>query len=329
MKVQHLYPIDNKLIAQHVKMLGNAINNAVPDIVHVHGCWDYTVVKQALKAHRQGSRIVFSPHGGLEPWIIAERRLSEKLCKSLLWQRKLVENSYVVIAHGKMETEAIEQLGWNPRKELILNAVITSTITPEAMAQQTKDVYSKVMDSNTIELMSNKSRKLMTMLLKAGITGDKRWVNGEPPVVDETEWRRILIYANHENIRTTLDAGLHVLNVHHDYIETNNIKTYLPTNYKKPKVSAYDVAGIVTEMNHNSLTMRHFVELDRALRKPDVDDEWLINTFNESHLTHHFRRLLQVLSEVTFLDEGFMPLKPLDDKITQKIRNQLYNHLRI
>lgn len=329
MNIQHLYTNDNQLIAKHVEILGQMDGDAVPDIVHVHGCWDSQVVKRALQAHRQGARIVFTPHGGLEPWIIAERRLSEKLYKTLLWQRRLVEYSYVVIAQGTMEAEALKQLGWNPRIEIIRNAVITNSITPEAMAQQTKEVYNKVMDSNTIELMSDDSRRLITMLLKAGITGDKRWVATQPPVVDETEWRRILIYADHENIRTTLDVGSHIMNVHHDYIETSSIKSYLPTDYKKPKVSAYDVAGIVNEMHRSKITMRHFVELDRALRKPEVDDEWLIDTFDEGHLLKFFRRLLQVLTEVTAIDEGFMPVAPLNDKGTQKLKNNLYNHLTI
>lgn len=329
MNIQHLYTNDNQLIAKHVEILGQMDGDAVPDIVHVHGCWDSQVVKRALQAHRQGARIVFTPHGGLEPWIIAERRLSEKLYKTLLWQRRLVEYSYVVIAQGTMEAEALKQLGWNPRIEIIRNVVITNSITPEAMAQQTKEVYNKVMDSNTIELMSDDSRRLITMLLKAGITGDKRWVATQPPVVDETEWRRILIYADHENIRTTLDVGSHIMNVHHDYIETSSIKSYLPTDYKKPKVSAYDVAGIVNEMHRSKITMRHFVELDRALRKPEVDDEWLIDTFDEGHLLKFFRRLLQVLTEVTAIDEGFMPVAALNDKGTQKLRNNLYNHLTI
>lgn len=329
MKILHLYPNDDSLIAKHVTMLGQADTDARPDIVHVHGCWKYQTVKQALQAHRQGARIVFTPHGGLEPWIIAERRLSEKLYKTLLWQRRLAEHSYVMIAQGTMEAEALKQLGWNPRIEIIRNAVITNTITPEAMAQQTQDVYRKVMDSNTIELMSDNCRQLMTMLLKAGITGDRRWVEGEPPVIDETEWRRLLVYADHENMRTTLDTGIHILGLHHDYIETARIKSYLPTDYEKPKVSAYDVAGIVSEMHHGKLTMRHFVELDRALRKPDIDEEWLIDAFDEGHLLKYFRRLLQVLTEVTGLDEGFLPANPLNDKGTEKIRKRLYNHLRI
>lgn len=329
MKTLHLFPENDPLIAKHVTLLGNGADDAAPDIVHVHGCWQYKTVRQAMQAHRQGARIVFTPHGGLEPWIINERRLSEKLGKTLLWQRRMAECSYVMIAQGNMEAEALRLLGWNPRIEIIRNAVITNSITPEAMIRQTEDVYRKVMDSNTIELMSDDARRLLVMLLKAGITGDKQWVKGVPPDIEESEWRQLLIYADHENVRTVVDAGCHVLGVRHAFIETGKIKSYLPTDYKQPKVEAHDVAGITAEMHKKPLTLRHFVELDRALRYTAVDDEWLCDALAENHQLKYFRRLLHMLTELTDLDEGFWPTEPLDDKQTRTIRNLLNNHLRI
>ena len=329
MKVLHLFPDNDPLIAKHVKTLGNEPDCAVPDIVHIHGCWQYKTVRQAMQAHRQGARIVFTPHGGLEPWIINERRLSEKLSKTILWQRRIVERSYVMIAQGKMEAEALQQLGWNPRIEIIRNAVITNSITADAMVQQTQEVYRKVMDSNTFELMSNDARRLLTILLKAGITGDRRWVTDQPPTIEEKEWRQLMIYANHENVRTTVDAGSRVLGLRYTHIETENIKSYLPTNYDKPKVEAHDVAGIVAEMRKRKLTLKGCVELDRALRYTDVDDAWLCDALAESHQLKYFRRLLQILTELTELDEGFWPAEPLDDRQTRILRNLLNNHLRI
>ena len=332
MIIQHLYPKNKSLIAQHVNMLDNGQTDAKPDIVHVHGCWYYPVVRQAMLAHRHGARIVFSPHGGLEPWIIHERRLSEKLAKTLLWQRRLVECSYVVIAHGNMEAEALRQLGWNPRIEIIRNAVITNSITAEAMSTNTQTVYRKVMDSNTYELMSDDTRRLLSLLLKAGITGDKRWVGDVPEplrTIDENEWRRLFIYADHEQVRPTIDKGLNVLSLPHPYIDTSVIKSYLPTHYQEPRIEAHDVAGITAEMKRGALTLRHFKELDRMLRKDDIDDEWLCDALDESRLLKYFRRPLQVLTELTLLDEGFLPATPLDDRGTQRIRTLLTKHLRI
>ncbi len=331
MRVEHLFPDNQPLIERHVAMLQEreTTGDGRPDIVHVHGCWQYKTVRQAFEAHRQGARIVFTPHGGLEPWIVSERRLSEKLCKTLLWQRRLVEHSYVVIAQGAMEAEALRHLGWNPRIEVIRNAVITNSITPEAMASHTKEIYRKVMDSNTLELMSQDGRQLMKLLLKAGITGDRRWVTDDIPAVDEQEWRRLLIYADHEDVRTVIDLGARILGINHPYIETALTSSYLPTDYQKPKPMAHDVVGLVAEMHHGPLTLRHFVELDRALRNGHVEDDLLNDTLEEKRLLKYFRRLLCVLTELTGIDEGFLPSTPVDDRQTQLIRQQLTNHLRI
>lgn len=330
MNILHLFPEDDPLIVSHVGMIDSKQPaDGRPDIVHVHGCWQYKVVRQALKAHRQGARIVFTPHGGLEPWIIRERRLSEKLCKTLLWQRRLAESSYVVIAQGNMEAEALKQLAWNPRIEIVRNAVITNSITPEAMARQLEAVYHKVMNSNTLELMGTDSLRLMSQLLKAGITGDRRWVTDQPPVIDELEWSRLLVYANHENVRTIIDKGTHVLGIHAPYIDTNQIKSYLPTDYELPKLEVHDVTGIIGEMYRGRLSLRHLVELDRALRRDDIQDDRLCETLEENRQLKFFRRILQLLSEQTDFDEGFMPALPLDDRQTKTLRYRLKNHLRI
>lgn len=357
MRVLHLYPDDDQLVASHVAMLREREEpfNGRPDIVHVHGCWRYSIVRQALRLHREGARIVMTPHGGLEPWIVSQRRLTEKLSKTLLWQRRMVENAYVLIAQGPMESTALTTLGWNPRVETIRNAVITNSITPEAMRQHTQEVYRKVMDSDTIELMDAAGRVLLPKLLKAGITGDRRWVTSTmshpataassasdqqspvatPPIEipsgpnRETVWRQLLVYADHENVRAVVDRGLHVLGIRPPYVETAHIRSYLPTDYQLPKVENHTVVGIVCEMQHGPLTLRQFVELDRALRRSDADDEAIIEQLTEKHLLRFFRRILQLLQEQTLLDEGFLPISPLDDGATAALRLQLFRHLRI
>ncbi len=335
MKVLHLYPDDDQLIAAHVAMLRDRKEpfTGRPDIVHVHGCWRYAIVRQALRLHREGTRIVLTPHGGLEPWIVSQRRLTEKLSKTLLWQRRMVENAYVLIAQGPMESDTLVALGWNPRVETVRNAVITNSITPEAMRQHTQEVYRKVMDSDTVELMDAANRLLLAQLLKAGITGDRRWLTSSvvtpSGVSSETVWRQLLVYADHENVRAVVDRGLHVLGIRAPYIETAHIRSYLPTGYRSPKVENHTIVGIVSEMHHGPLTLRQFVELDRALRRDDADDEAIIGQLTEKHLLRFFRRILQLLQEQTLLDGGFLPADPLDDSFTAALRRQLFRHLRI
>lgn len=332
MNVLHLFPKDNKEIADHVAMLRNneEQSDSNVDIVHIHGCWNYDILRKAARAHRKGARIVMSPHGELEPWVKSEQPVTKKAGQVQLLQRLMVKRSYVLIAHGPMETEALRDIGWNPRIETIRNAVYTNSITPEAMRQHTHEVYRKVMDSYTLALMNDSGRQLLTMLLKGGITGDRRWLGEiEVPVIDDNVWRQLLIYSDHENVRTTIDRGIHVLGIKAPYIETSKIKSYLPTDYTLPKVENHSIEGIVSEMKQGPLTLRQIVELDLALRKPTVNDEEIIDVLTEKRLMNYFRHVLQLLTEITLLDEGFLPVNPISDSKTTKLKKQLEEHLRI
>jgi glycosyltransferase involved in cell wall biosynthesis len=194
MKILHVYPKSDEMVAQHVAQLMDgmqlsaevqAVSNLAdfkiicknfnPDIVHCHGCWQYSIVNAGNFARRQGIRIVLSPHGQLEPWVLEEKPLQEKFRKTALWQKPFVEKAYALIAFGKMEHHYLAQLKWNPRIEVISNAVITNSTTREKMCSQTFAVYQKILDSNVLEQMDDDTLHVMSAIIKAGILGDKRW----------------------------------------------------------------------------------------------------------------------------------------------------------
>ena len=218
MKILHVYPKADEMVAQHVAQLMEgmrlsaevqAVSNFAdfksvcktfsPDIVHCHGCWQYNIVNAGNFARKQGARIVLSPHGQLEPWVLEEKPFQEKFHKTALWQKPFVEKAYALITFGKMEQQFLAQLKWNPRIEVIHNAVITNSTTREKMCSQTFAVYQKVLDSNVLEQMDDDTQQLMTTIIKVGILGDRRWTEFHMP--ETVDWRRMLIYAEHQNIR--------------------------------------------------------------------------------------------------------------------------------
>ena len=71
------------------------------------------------------------------------------------------------------------------------------------------------------------------------------------------------------------------------------------------------------------------IELTRELMRDTVNDELLAEALEEKKLTAFAGSLIQVLSEQTELDEGYMPLDPVDNRLTERIRKQLTNHLKI
>lgn len=376
MKVLYYYPKSDDMITHHVTMLAEGMRNSAevqtattlndfksrlemqePDIVHCHGCWQYATYKAAAIARKRGVRVILSPHGQLEPWIVEEKSSvvgdsqtpMALISKSVLLQRRTVERAYSLIAFGKMEQHYLQQLGWNPRIETIRNAVITNSLSPQDMCSQTFAVYQKVLDSNVLEQMSDDDKHLLSIILKAGITGDARWITGrgndnsqfsipnsQSPSPD---WRRILIYAEHQNIRNYVDYGISILGLRPDSIDTTHIAAYFPEKYQRPtplKELIGDFKGNETDYLIRMLRqiqktplLLHLIELHRELHRDSVDDDSLAEALEEKRLTVFASRLMQILSEQTLLDEGYMPLAPLDDRGTRQIRNLIANHLKI
>ena len=356
MKILHVYPKTDEMVAQHVTLLMEGMQHSAelqavsnladfktvckssePDIVHCHGCWQYGIVNAGNFARKQGARIVLSPHGQLEPWVFEEKPLQEKFHKTALWQKPFVEKAYALIAFGKMEQQYLEELKWNPRIEVIHNAVITNSTTREKMCSQTFTVYQKVLDSNVLEQMDEATQQLMATIIKAGTLGDRRWV--ELTVPETVDWRRMLIYAEHQNIRNYVDYGINILGLSAVSLDTEHLPAYFPESYQRPKsiknlIDDYKgdetdyLLRMIRQIEKQPLLL-HLIELTRELYRDTVNDGLLQEALEEKKLTKFTSRLMQVLHEQTLLDEGYMPIEPLDDRGTQKIRESITNHLKI
>lgn len=361
MKILHLYPKSDDMIAKHVSMLAEGLRHSAdvwtadasanlktlcqqikPDIVHYHGCWQYPFVRTANAAKKHGARIVISPHGQLEPWVMEENHLQEKLHKTLLWQRSSIEQAYALIAFGKMEQRFLQQLKWNPRIEIIRNAIITNSTTPKDMCSQTFAVYQKVIDSNVLEQMDDDTRKQLAVIIKAGVMGDVRWISDTLRKGSDTpplDWRKLLIYAEHQNIRNYVDYGISILGYKLPMLDTQHIAAYFPEGYERPK-SLKEIVGdykgnetdyllrMFQQIQKKPLLL-HLIEVTRELYRDTIDDHQLQEALMEKKLYKQASRLMQILSELTLLDEGYMPLPPTDDKGTKQIRNLISNHLQI
>ncbi|MBP3286218.1 MAG: hypothetical protein J6M15_04690 [Prevotella sp.] len=364
MRILHYIPKNDSMITSYVDMLVNSmglgaenmivdaeaaakekLQSAHFDILHIHGCWHYSAYRVLKLALKKGTRMVLSPYGQLEPWILEEHYWKDKLPKKMLFQKEIVERAYAVIIQGKMEEECIRKLGWNDRTEIIRNPVITHSTTPAEMAQKTYLVYRKVLDSHTIELMREQTLHLLRCFIKAGITGDSRWVTDDLyDINDPEQWRYILIYAHYENISSIVLRGAHLLNYQIPDTDIHKISCYLPNNYEMPK-SIQDAIGMQYPSEndrlmatfrqvrklilHHQLTISHLCEIDQELREHDVEEDHLAETLKDAKLYKTACRVMQLLADNTGFDEGFMPFPPLDDRITTKIDKQIYNHLKI
>lgn len=352
MNVLYLYPKSNPLISRHVSLLTDGLKQSVeirtvdsvsalkkavqeqmPDIIHCHGCPSVTAVRGVFSALKQGARLVLTLHGQLQPW--AEDR--QHNLAAVYWQKEFVHRAYAVILLGRLERTNFMKMGWNTRTEEIHNSVTTNTISPQDMSTATFAVYQKVLDSNTLALMDEPTLHMLRVLIKVGIMGDRRWAPILPS--GSINWRQLLLYAEHEDIRNYVDYGISLLGCSVPDIDTTHIAAYFPDGFKSPRpvreiVGDYQgketdyLLRIITQIRQHPLLL-HLIELTRELYRDTVDDDRLAEVLEEKKLTAFAHSLMQVLSEETGLDEGYMPLPTADNKLTQQIRKQLTNHLQI
>lgn len=365
MRVLHYYPEDTQgIITSYVALLcekmGIDVENEKTmqpaeaisllhshhyDILHLHGCWHNSmnrIVNLALNHH---IRLVVSPHGQLEPWVLEEKYWGEKLPKQLLYQKRIISQAYAVVIQGKMEEECMRKLRWNSRTVIVRNCLITYSITQEEMARQMSKVYRRVMDSNTIELMTDDTKTTLRQLIKVGITGDVLWLNEQSlSIEDKSQWRMLLCYASQEQIYDIVMRGIELL--HHPYpdLDVKQISCFMPDNYQ-PSKSVESVIGMqfATEnerlmstfrhlrklTSHHQLTLAHLVELNRELRMHHCDESRLNEELKNHHLYQFAARIMQLMSDLTGLDEGFMPMLPVNDRLTRQMKKQINNHLKI
>ena len=357
MNVLHIYPRSNELIQRHVQLLVEGLRQSAnvqvadnkkslyqqardfeADIIHVHGVNQMLQFKALRCAQKMNIRCVVTLHGQMQPFAFSAMSKAERI-NLLLVQREYVQNVYAVITLGKLETSNFTKYGFNPRIEEIHNSVYTNTITPAEMAAQTFAVYQKVMDSNTREKMDSHTLSALKVIIKTSIMGDKRWVENEPLDPRLINWRHLLLYAEHENIVNYTDYGIRLLGLSAPLLDTQKVAAYFPKNYVRPKpikeiVGDYqgDETDFLMRIIRQLLkapTLLGCIELTRELYRDNVNDDLLAEKLEDAGLTKSAARLIQVLNEELLLDEGFMPIDPLDDKQTDKLRNNLKNHLKI
>jgi hypothetical protein len=229
-----------------------------------------------------------------------------------------VEHAYALIAFGKMEQKHLQQLKWNPRIEVILNSLITNSTTSQEMCSQTYAVYQKVLDSNTLEQMDEHSLNMLATIIKAGTLGDARWCQKSEYWNQRIDWRRLLIYAEHQNIRNYVDYGITILGLSAHSLDTERLPAYFPESYQRPQsikklIGNYKgdetdyLLRMIRQIEKQPL-MLHLIELTRELYRESVNDDRLKVALEEKGLTKYASRLMQVLSEQTLLEEGFMPI---------------------
>jgi len=150
-----------------------------PDIVHINGIWSPENWGFQKKAQELGIKVILSPHGMLEPWIIEQNNWKKRL-GLMFYQRKAVETAKYLHTTAEMEALNIQYLGFKTPIEIIPNGIDLNDIKGIKKHYGTKKIVflSRIHPKKGIELLLEAWRNSNTTdwLLEIAGNGDENYI---------------------------------------------------------------------------------------------------------------------------------------------------------
>lgn len=247
---------------------------------------------------------------------------------------------------------------WNTRIAVIEDPRLDGDTSTADAASAMVALYNKVSDSNPFMRMTPEDRTAESALLRAGLAQDAISAAISPGTrmllmqMSDASWRRILLHAADEQIADEVTRGALVMQLKRKSIVIENTGRFeqvrrtdtrsladIPPLVKRRK--AERLAGrcgdeaaaricimtvnVAQMMRRGTLCRRHLADLYTALRFGNCDENALRLMLRRLGAAKTAARLMQIMGETMGLEQGFMPLEPLDDRGTQHIRDILFN----
>lgn len=99
------------------------LNEVRPDVVHVNCCWMPLCAYTQQWSQEAGYKVVLTPHGMLEPYIMHRHYWTKKLPALLFYQKRAIRNADIIHATAQCEKDNILKLGYNDKIEIIPNGI--------------------------------------------------------------------------------------------------------------------------------------------------------------------------------------------------------------
>lgn len=336
-----------------------AIGEEKPDILHMHVCWSWWAQKVVEAARQQGCAIVLSPHGALSPFTLRHEQPLRKRLRIMVYQRKLIRQCDALLAEDEAEEEVLK--AWHDRTGLLPNALLDSSLTAEEMGNRAMAFYRKAVDTRYHALLTADERKAVFALLHVGISHEPstRLLSHDTILnlraLKPQQWRRIMLLADDEGIRTTLDRAISVMQLDVPNIDARAIDRFplrhpkergsLPTKkliaaspIKRAKTKdrladlelddtlqdiAMSILNAETLLRDRRLSLRHLAELYEDIRYTDFDEDNFGLAMRRLHHRTFARRLTALLHSTMQLDEGFWPIGEKADKTARRMEQDL------
>lgn len=158
------------------------LNEVQPDLVHINGIWNPQNYLFQMVAQQLGIKVVLSPHGMLEPYILKRNWLKKRIALAL-YQKKALKSVNFFHATAFSELDQIRVLRYNQPSAIIPNGIDLSEISQkkESTNQKEKNILflSRVHPKKGIDLFIEAAARITNKNFKVIIAGegDKNYIN--------------------------------------------------------------------------------------------------------------------------------------------------------
>lgn len=270
----------------------SCLYSLMPDIVHVHGAWNYRSYQCLKMSHNRGFQTFFSPYGGITRENIKADFWKKYLWKLLWYQTHMVRCADYIVIESEQERRMINALGRT--QNVILDSSQMMVLYKQAV--NTKDITE--VSVKTLFTIHNQLNEL---------------IHSKPlPELNlcSFEKKQYDVFCKQQNLTQTLN-GTYITPIFSEddaRTEINKMVRLLKQNISKRKGTFNDVFQIATIMQNN-----------------DYNEDKLLQELNNEHLLNFARRIIHIADELCGIEMGFMPCLPLNDEKTTSIKIKLFN----
>ena len=135
----HYLPNWKRLITMKQEFV-RLINIIQPNIFHVNGCWIPSCALTQMWAQDMNIKVILTPHGMMEPWILARHYWTRKVPALLLYQKKALVKANCLHATAESEKENLLKLNYNTQIEVIPNGIEVENISLKKNWERKKNI---------------------------------------------------------------------------------------------------------------------------------------------------------------------------------------------
>ena len=328
------------------------LRQPLPDILHIHTCWDYTTARLAQRMGRRGTAIVLSPHGALDAYVLSHEQPTTKLLCRYLFQRAMIRHTDALVVTTEDERSELLSFQWQSRISIVKNALLDRHTTVANMVDEMLHFYQKVIDTRYAVLMSKKEKEAIGLLVREGATND----TFSQPIdttqrhlidsMNDAQWRRVLLYADDEDVRDLVDRAISRLHLTIPPIDTDAIDRFpnrhpkavgllagtsndsrlqrdTTDNERSLRVICSMLLSAQQHLKSGTLSMHHMADLYSHLKYDDYDEDRLREITSELGIRRFTQAIVQLLVENLKLEEGFRPMQPHNGRTARRLRHLL------